>query len=366
MEKIIASLGKSTIAIEVFYHICDIYANQKNGNTIAVNTQEVAEIVDCSAITVRNSLRRLENANYITMANCGKNNLRVTFLKDLVVALKRNQEELDSFIGKKGKEGIEEMDEYIVPDYGSRLIGKTCDYSIFRIKGDINRDIVTNNKILKKSLFQHGFLSSQPIIIDENGYVIDGQTRLTETIGLSQKVRKPIPGFYFKDTTGIPFDEHVRLINCGAQKKWDDAATLKLYCAKGLEKYIEFRDVITELPYSKLNTRIIIFSHHKTNKDKYNAGDLVGDAQFYREIVTFLKSVKKNSLITRTPFIQSFVYFYENYVPHLTSLQMNRLRDGLGNAKAQPFVKKDFIPYFLHLCGVSGSRINNLIERYGI
>jgi len=167
------------------------------------------------------------------------------------------------------------------------VIRKTTDYNIFStVYG--NRDIDSNNvKKIINSIKICDLSEQNPIVVDTNYCIIDGQHRFTAL----QELNKPI--FYVITGESNRTLEVVQLLNT-ASKKWLIPDYFHSYCHLGNENFIRLRDFLEKknltLPeYTDIANRQI----HSKIKD----GSLVFDTTTEIEI---LKSLPLYSAIKQT------------------------------------------------------------------
>lgn len=119
-----------------------------------------------------------------------------------------------------------------VNDTSSSLILKTKDYSIFKIPSQ-QRKLLEDNSLLEQSILQHNALSSKPIIVDSNMFVLDGQHRLQ----VAKKHNLEI--YYIVDPTLTAKD--IPLLQ--KQRAWKKENYINFYAAykfNHYEKLVEF------------------------------------------------------------------------------------------------------------------------------
>ena len=109
------------------------------------------------------------------------------------------------------------------------MIQKTKEYSLFQfLKG--NRNVRANHvRRLVESISKHNMLSKNPIIVDSNMNVIDGQHRLAAAQSLGKAI-------YYVQADEYNFGD-VLLLNTSS-KQWDVEDFLHAYITMGKEDYI--------------------------------------------------------------------------------------------------------------------------------
>lgn len=114
------------------------------------------------------------------------------------------------------------------------VIKETSNYSIFK-KLEGNRDLKSVNKIIE-SIERVGYVIN-PIIVNENYEVIDGQNRLDALSKLNMPVH-----YFVVDGIGI---NEARSLNLG-QSNWSTIDFVKSYAASGNESYLMLVSLMDE------------------------------------------------------------------------------------------------------------------------
>lgn len=140
-------------------------------------------------------------------------------------------------------------------------IEKTSNYELFDVIGE-NRPIdMTHVKHLAKSISKQNLLDSNPILVNENLEVIDGQHRLkaAELLGV------PI---YYIINRSLTLDSMAMLNDI--QKKWDYPTYISHYAARGFPDYIELKEFLKvhQVPIG-LATKLYSFNHKKIKSGEY-------------------------------------------------------------------------------------------------
>ena len=103
---------------------------------------------------------------------------------------------------------------------------ETTDYSMFK-KIDYNRSVSRSNvKKIMKSIIEYGLIV--PIVISEDGYIIDGQHRLEALIALDMSV-------WYVVSQNVK-EDIVQEVN-GVRKNWTSKDWVDCYAEKGNESY---------------------------------------------------------------------------------------------------------------------------------
>jgi hypothetical protein len=132
---------------------------------------------------------------------------------------------------------------------------ETTDYSFFKkIKG--NRDVnLLHVKRLKDSFKKEGYLMA-PIIVNENGEVIDGQHRLESAMELNLPIR-----YIICDGYGL---KEIQALNTN-MKNWGKIEYLNAFCDLGYPNYIAFRQFMEDYPDFGIAACEVILTDTLTN-----------------------------------------------------------------------------------------------------
>lgn len=156
----------------------------------------------------------------------------------------------------------------IVSSVLTREIHLTNDYKTFKTL-DGNRVVDEHHvKQLQKLMLKNGNLTHEfPIVVDSEGYVIDGQHRLEALKGLGWEI-----GYRIEEGATI---DTVRAINQGNRNwSWRDLAYS--YASRGSEPYAWFLNFVDQYGL-RFHPALVIASsiQGRMNTAKFNSGDLV-------------------------------------------------------------------------------------------
>lgn len=159
------------------------------------------------------------------------------------------------------------MNKKVPEQVFTKEVRTTNDLSIFKTM-DGNRKVNDSHvKQLQKLMLQNGNLTYEfPIIIDGDGYVIDGQHRLEALRGLGWEI-----GYRVEENATI---ETVRAINQGNRNwSWRDLAYS--YASRGSEPYAWFLNFVDQygLRFHPALT-IACGKESRGNAKQFNSGDL--------------------------------------------------------------------------------------------
>jgi len=173
------------------------------------------------------------------------------------------------------------------------IIKKTFNYKMFKIL-DSNREL--NNlhlKRLEKSFINNYLIN--PIIVNENNYIIDGQHRYT----VARKLNLPI---YFIE---IPFYklEEIQILNIN-QKNWNLNDYVDGYISLGKKEYKIYKDFLNKYKFPPMKC-IEILTGKKTGGGENRVDDL------FKKGVFNIQDLNKSISIAEK--ILSLKGYYEGY-----------------------------------------------------
>ena len=148
------------------------------------------------------------------------------------------------------------------------LVYQTKDYDIFQcIRG--NRNININN-VLKIAISIKKMSQIEPIVIDSNFFVIDGQHRLEAC----RSLRIPVK-FYAIQPNRITRLEYVETVNTERQN-WGWRDRLRMYTTKGNENYKNYEKLIKRFafPHTAMLTVVLFQRQKKDLTNIFNKGEL--------------------------------------------------------------------------------------------
>lgn len=128
-------------------------------------------------------------------------------------------------------------------------INKTTDYSQFQLMGG-NRNVDFNHvsKLEKEMKYDPEMFKAQPILVNEHGFIIDGQHRYHAARNLG------LPVYYVvKEGASIEAARHLNT----TQKRWTMMDFARSHAAAGNKHYIDF--IRTVEKYPQLTPTIIAF-----------------------------------------------------------------------------------------------------------
>lgn len=163
-------------------------------------------------------------------------------------------------------------------------IKKTKDYSVFKFDQTKNRAInYSHLSRLKAAIGRKNLLSDNPIVVDENHTVIDGQHRLMAAQQMGVDV------YYFVAQTMTLQDTAV--IN-GSSRKWGFDDYLELYTKEGRPSYLWIKSIKGRYPFMTLSQIIKLGNYGDQIKARNNfvAGAYeANDIEFAEKVISFVK-----------------------------------------------------------------------------
>lgn len=116
-------------------------------------------------------------------------------------------------------------------------VKKTTDYNTFKML-PFQRDVSAEHVFsIKKSIKDNNMLISNPIIVDKNFYVIDGQHRLAAARDLK------LPIYYFQLMIDA-IENPSAIVSINTQKRWTLTDYIQYYAKLGFEEYIRFLNIM--------------------------------------------------------------------------------------------------------------------------
>lgn len=161
----------------------------------------------------------------------------------------------------------------------SALVHKTSDYSIFNIhkkNRDVNAAHVNN---LVAAIQKNNLLAGQPILVNENMEVIDGQHRL-------EAAKKLGVDIYYIMRGGLTIEDAIDLnINT---KNWSYADYLEYWISQGLEEYMYFKEYKERFEFSwMLSINLLHYgtTASQNSRDTFISGELkINHAEYAAKI----------------------------------------------------------------------------------
>lgn len=194
-------------------------------------------------------------------------------------------------------------------------VEETADYDLFK-RHESNRD-VNEKKVLAlmKSIAEKNQLRSKPILVDNDGNVIDGQHRLEA----ARRLGIAIP-FYIDANADI--NDVVRLNN--NQDVWKAADYLKHYASKGSQEYVKLKSFI-DVEKISLNVALQLLNGQRSMHfhRKFKQGDYTFPSEIeyqealernerIKEVIDFIKkrTSGNKAYLDRVTFYSALVNFY--------------------------------------------------------
>lgn len=172
----------------------------------------------------------------------------------------------------------------------SGLIFSTTDYDIFNFLTG-NRTINANNvKKLKESISENGYKKSQPIIVNQDFEIIDGQHRFVAC----EELKLPI---YFtierEDEDSIKLTQDLNK----NQKNWGLIDYIKSYVDRGYQDYINFLRFVEDRNLSVTTAIVLAWGTRNANiRNKIMQGKIeftIYEENRVDEIINRLKEIKE-------------------------------------------------------------------------
>lgn len=161
-------------------------------------------------------------------------------------------------------------------------IHTTTEYGIFKhLTG--NRELKKRAEDIKKSIGKIGWITN-PIIVNENMEVIDGQSRLQALMELGMPVE-----YIIQDSLDL---EQCRTMN-SYNESWGTKDYIDSYCAEGNENYIRLRNLMETFGVRQIRIALSACGISAAHKKELREGLLV------LEPLAFGKDYKRLSLLNK-------------------------------------------------------------------
>ena len=152
------------------------------------------------------------------------------------------------------------------------VVFETRNYAMFKYV-DGNRNINELNVIrLASDIRRRGQI--QPVLVDDEYYVIDGQNR----IAACEKLRIPVK-WEITSLNGLPRLEYIQAVNT-VRKNWGWQNYLKMYCEMGKPAYLKYEKLLKRFKFDHTAILAVITSYKlfvdggtRAGSD-FNKGDL--------------------------------------------------------------------------------------------
>ena len=187
------------------------------------------------------------------------------------------------------------------------LIQSTTNYGQFRLD-PTNRSIDSDHlEKLYDAISNKNLLKEFPILVRDDGTVLDGQHRLKAAEALGVPV-------YYVVTSDMSIDD-VPATNA-AVRKWRMSEWLDVWCKRGAVEYIKLREFVRQYPFIKLGNAINLCTygdrtglHDDFRNGRYKCNDL----DFAREVA--------NAVLDFAPYVPFyhnpwFIYAITNLLEH--------------------------------------------------
>ena len=181
-------------------------------------------------------------------------------------------------------------------------IRKSNDYGWFKFL-PTNRTVGTSDKV-KMSVETFDVTPYVPIIVTEDGFIIDGQNRYE----VCKSLGKPI---YYVVYDGEFTPEQVMVALNTAAKPWAQEEWFQHYVKMGLTNYVKLYKM-SQTHSLGLSNNILLFSNGKSSSVEFKAGKLTDDSRFYIRVVEWCKGCEV-PFKTFRPFVSAALRFIESH-----------------------------------------------------
>lgn len=138
------------------------------------------------------------------------------------------------------------------------IIYETNDYGKFKFK-EGNRSISKNSE-LENMIVSDDQLQYNPLIVDPDFYILDGQHRLS----IAEKLGKPV--YYLVNNSAS--EETIQHLNVG-NRNWTQKNHIDFFAHKGKKNYKFLKEIVEKRPYLSISSFLDVFStkSHRATKE---------------------------------------------------------------------------------------------------
>lgn len=167
------------------------------------------------------------------------------------------------------------------------VVYQTRNYSMFKYV-DGNRNIDERNVIkLASDIRRRGQI--QPVLVDSEYYVIDGQNR----IAACEKLRVPVK-WEITSLNGLPRLEYIQAVNT-QRKNWGWKNYLKMYCQMEKPAYLNYKKLMGRFMFDHTAMLAVILSRRwdggSSGTNDFNKGDL--KIRYLEDVINRLENIEE-------------------------------------------------------------------------
>lgn len=193
---------------------------------------------------------------------------------------------------------------------------ETRNYSKFKFI-ETNRNL-TERKVLKDSIIKYGYLKSQPITVNSDFKIIDGQNRFS----ICKELGLPI----IYEISDIDANELMIVLNT-TSAVWRLNEFIHHYAKRGFDGYDRLLDFIKQNPALGVTNCIAIFSNDTAKCTQIRNGLKLQELPNYKDISEFIYFFKNKFALYRTAvFVRAITKFYTDKTTepkHIKRMQDN-------------------------------------------
>lgn len=201
---------------------------------------------------------------------------------------------------------------------------KTIVYTMFK-KWRGNREVLPKSvEKLKKSIMITDLTPARPILVNKNGYIIDGQHRYEACKQLNMPIYYTVV-----DIPNEQIDEYIKILNT-SQKNWGMPDYLNFYCERGYKNYLGLRNFMRyhNLAENYLGAATWVYSNAECNNNrsaqKFKCGELGDKWERADEVMQLLKSLPIKHNLQR-----AFIFAFKKALQEYSAKEMKKLMENI-------------------------------------
>lgn len=212
----------------------------------------------------------------------------------------------------------------------------TTDYNQFKLV-NCNRQVKAKNiAMLRESVEKEDLLAYNPILVNENMEVLDGQTRLAVCKELDHEVYYIVKP---KSTTISNEYECVKDLNIN-QNSWDTNDYLNYWVNNQTPIYLEFKAFMQEHNLS-VATAYVLFSDGKVGTREFRNGKLIKCDTNWENVIPLIDCLEDGHKMICSKLMGGLLQFLHNNKNKMTEKRMDVLRKRFAYALGQKYASEE-------------------------